>query len=62
MLMPSPVFASVLIEVTTDMLAPISDTIVANINTILPWGIGIFGLLLAIRLVPAILSHLLRVG
>lgn len=42
------------VAITTDMLAPILDSIKANIGVILPVGIAIFGILLGIGLIPKI--------
>ncbi len=44
------------VVVTTDMLKPIVDAVVANVKVILPVGVVIFGILLGIGLIRGILK------
>lgn len=44
------------VAITTEMLAPITDAITANIGVILPVGIAIFGILLGVGLVPYLIK------
>lgn len=43
------------VAITTTMLEPIVDSIVANIGVILPVGITVFGIMIGLSLVPRIL-------
>jgi len=45
------------INITTQMLQPLVDGIVANVNVVLPVGIGIMGLMLGIRIIPGLLRR-----
>ena len=45
------------INITTQMLTPLVEGIVANVNVILPVGLGIMGMMLGIRLVPSLLRR-----
>ena len=38
--------------VTTEMLTPILDGIIANVGVIIPVGIGIFAIIIGVRLIP----------
>lgn len=42
-------------EITTEMLAPLTASINSNISTLVPWGIGIMATMLGISLIPRIL-------
>lgn len=44
------------IAITTEMLAPLVDSVVANVGVILPVGIGLFGMFLGIKLIPMLFS------
>jgi len=45
------------INITTQMLQPLVEGIVANVNVVLPVGIGIMGLMLGIRIIPSLLRR-----
>ena len=45
------------INITTQMLTPLVEGIVANVNVILPVGLGIMGMMLGIRLVPKLIRR-----
>lgn len=45
------------INITTEMLSPLVEGIVANVNVILPVGLGIMGLMLGIRIIPALIRR-----
>lgn len=44
------------IAITTEMLTPLVDSVVANVGVILPVGIGLFGMFLGIKLIPMLFS------
>lgn len=44
---------------TAEQLKPISDAITGNINVLLPVGIGIFGVMVGINLIPRIIYKFL---
>ena len=48
------------IVITEDMLTPLVDGVVSNIAAILPTGLGLMGLILGIRLIPGVISRLVR--
>lgn len=41
--------------VTSDMLQPVIDTIMANVTVLLPVGLGILAIMLGIALIPRII-------
>lgn len=45
------------INITTQMLQPLVEGIVANVNVVLPVGLGIMGLMLGIRIIPGLLRR-----
>ena len=45
------------INITTQMLTPLVEGIVSNVNVVLPVGLGIMGLMLGIRIVPSLLRR-----
>ena len=45
------------INIATEMLTPLVEGIVANVNVILPVGLGIMGMMLGIRLVPKLIRR-----
>lgn len=45
--------------VTAEMMAPLTNTIEANLNVLLPIGIGIMGTMIAIGLIPRIVYKFL---
>lgn len=45
--------------VTTDMLAPISTTLEANLAVLVPVGIGIMGAMIGVSLIPRIVYKFL---
>lgn len=45
------------INITTQMLAPLVEGIISNVNVVLPVGLGIMGLMLGIRIVPSLLRR-----
>lgn len=49
------------IAITTDMLKPLVDGVISNVGVILPVGIGLFAILLGIRLIPSVVSRFLKV-
>ena len=44
--------------VTTEMISPLVDLVIANIAAIMPAGIAIFGVMFGVRLVPRIIHSL----
>ncbi|RPF41875.1 hypothetical protein EDD70_3001 [Hydrogenoanaerobacterium saccharovorans] len=49
------------LTITTDMLRPLVDGVIANINVILPVGLGIMAIMLGIKLIPQILSKFMHI-
>ena len=45
------------INITTQMLTPLVEGIVSNVNVVLPVGLGIMGVMLGIRIVPSLLRR-----
>ena len=45
------------INITTAMLQPLVEGIVANDNVVLPVGLGIMGLMLGIRIIPSLIRR-----
>ena len=45
------------INITTQMLTPLVEGIVSNVNVVLPVGLGIMGLMLGIRIIPSLLRR-----
>ena len=48
------------IAITTDMLTPLVEGVVANIQVILPVGLGLFAIFLGIRIIPGLISRFVR--
>jgi len=44
-----------LVNVTADMLTPITDSITSNLGVLLPVGIGIMAILIGVSLIPRII-------
>lgn len=42
--------------ITTEMLQPVVDGVGANIGVIVPVGIGLFAILLGVKLIPKVLG------
>lgn len=49
------------LTLTEDMLKPISDSFMTNLGVILPVGLGMFGVAIAVMLVPKIITRFLRI-
>lgn len=45
--------------VTADMLAPITENLAANLNVLVPVGIGIMGTMIGVGLIPRIVYKFL---
>lgn len=50
-----PATVSNLVNVTADMLAPITDSITSNLGVLLPIGITIMAVLIGVALIPRII-------
>lgn len=48
------------IAITTDMLTPLVEGVVANIGVILPVGLGMYAIFLGIRIIPGLISRFVR--
>ena len=48
------------IAITTDILTPLVEGVVANIQVILPVGLGLFAIFLGIRIIPGLISRFVR--
>lgn len=46
--------------ITADMLKPISDAVVSNVGVILPACIGIFGIMIGVKLVPKLFAKFIH--
>lgn len=53
----SPALELPKINITTEMLQPLVEGIVANVNVVLPVGLGIMGLMIGIRIIPALIRR-----
>lgn len=47
-------------SITTEMLTPLVEGIMANITVILPVGLGLFAIFLGIRILPGLVSRFIR--
>ena len=45
------------INITTAMLQPLVEGVVANVNVVLPVGLAIMGLMLGIRIIPSLIRR-----
>ncbi|MCI8624655.1 MAG: hypothetical protein HFG26_13485 [Provencibacterium sp.] len=57
-----PAFAAVgdelpTIAITTEMLTPLVEGVVANVGVILPVGLGLFAIMLGIRIIPVLIKR-----
>ena len=48
------------VAITTDMLTPLVEGVVANIGVILPVGLGLFAIMLGIRIIPGLISRFIK--
>ncbi len=48
------------ISITTDMLTPLVEGVVANVGVILPVGLGLFAIFLGIRIIPGLISRFVK--
>ncbi len=48
------------VAITEEMLSPVVEAVVANIAVILPVGLGLFAIMVGIRLIPGMLLRFLR--
>lgn len=46
--------------ITEEMLSPLIDGVMANIQVILPIGLGLFAVFLGIRIIPGLISRFIR--
>ncbi len=46
--------------ITSDLMAPVVDTITANVTALLPIGLGLFGLFVVIGLIPRLFKRFTR--
>ena len=47
-------------SITTEMLTPLVEGVMANIQVILPVGLGLFAIFLGIRIIPGLVSRFIR--
>lgn len=47
------------ISITSDMLTPLVEGVVSNINVVLPVGLGLMGLMLGIKVIPRLIKRFL---
>lgn len=48
------------IAITTDMLTPLVEGVMSNVQVILPVGLGLFAIFLGIRIIPGLISRFVR--
>lgn len=48
------------IAITTDMLTPLVEGVMSNVQVILPVGLGLFAIFLGIRIIPGLVSRFVR--
>ena len=48
------------VAITTDMLTPLVEGVVSNIGVILPVGLGLFAIMLGIRIIPGLITRFIR--
>jgi len=46
--------------ITSDLMAPVVDTITSNVTALLPIGLGLFGLFVVIGLIPRLFKRFTR--
>lgn len=49
------------ISITTEMLRPVVEGVIANISAVLPVGLSLFVVFLGVRIVPGLISRFIRV-
>lgn len=57
---PDPPLNVPRVTITNSMLQPLIDAVVANLAMIIPAGIGLFGILFAIKLIPRVFSSFMH--
>lgn len=48
------------VAITTEMLNPLVEGVVANISVILPVGLGLFAIMIGIRIIPSLINRFLH--
>ena len=48
------------ISITTEMLTPLVEGAMSNVQVILPVGLGLFAIFLGIRIIPGLISRFVR--
>lgn len=48
------------VAITTDMLTPLVEGVVSNIGVILLVGLGLFAIMLGIRIIPGLITRFIR--
>ena len=48
------------IAITTEMLTPLVEGVMSNVQVILPVGLGLFAIFLGIRIIPGLISRFVR--
>lgn len=48
------------LAITTDMLTPLVEGVMANVAVVLPVGIGLFAIMIGIRVIPSLINRFLR--
>lgn len=48
------------VAITEDMLSPLVEGVVANIGVILPIGLGLFAIMIGIRIISGLINRFLR--
>lgn len=48
------------LAITTDMLSPLVEGVMSNVQVILPVGLGLFAIFLGIRIIPGLVSRFVK--
>lgn len=48
------------IAITTEMLNPLVEGVMSNVQVILPVGLGLFAIFLGIRIIPGLITRFIR--
>lgn len=48
------------IAITTEMLNPLVEGVMSNVQVILPVGLGLFAIFLGIRIIPGLITKFIR--
>lgn len=49
------------VSITTEMLKPLVEGVVANVGVVLPIGLGLFSIFVGIKLIPKLFSKFIKI-